>query len=48
MLQQIISLIITGMLTVYVILCGYKSDKVKACVMGTGFFTVAFLLDGRI
>ena len=46
MLQQIISLIITGMLTVYVILCGYKSDKVKACVMGTGFFTVAFLLDG--
>lgn len=45
MLQQIISLIITGILAVYVIVSEYKYDKVKACVMGAGFFTVAFLLD---
>ena len=46
MLQQMIgSLIGSVILTVYVIFSEYKYSKVKACVMGTGFFTVIFLLD---
>jgi len=45
MLQQIISFIITGILTVFIIYGECKYDKVKACVIGAGFFSVAFLLD---
>ena len=42
---QILSLFLTCLLTLYVFLSWRRYGRIKACVVCTGFFTVAFYLD---
>ena len=43
--MKILNCVITGFLTAYVILAQWRRNRKKACVIGMGFFVVAFYVD---
>ena len=43
--MKILDCVITGLLTAYVILAQWRRNRNKACVIGMGFFVVAFYVD---